>query len=385
MKIVLVMDQHYTSEAKARSTKLIPTLWATRYVEGLKRRGHEVTVIAPGEPDEGKVCVPEVKWPFFVKPIIEQQDAIFGVCDEKTVRAAFKGADIVHLEMPFKLCVNARKLADEMGIPCIASFHCQPENIAYNSGMKYLPLLPDILYRWMRRRIFDHVSHVHCPTEFIASELKKHRFKAKMDVVSNGTDAVFRVMDVEKPPEWKDKFVIIMVGRLNPEKRQDLIIKAVMRSKYADRIQLVLPGRGHRAKAYERLGRKLKNRPIFGFFGKEKLAELLNQCDLYVHAAEVEIEAVACVEAFSCGLVPVIADAPKSATRFFALDERCLFKKGSSKDLCSKIEYMIEHPEEKAKLRELYLEKAEEYRIPRIVEQMERVYETVIKEKKKGV
>ena len=43
---------------------------------------------------------------------------------------------------------------------------------------------------------------------------------------------------------------------------------------------------------------------------------------------DAEIEAIACIEAFSCGLVPVIAGSEQSATPQFALDERSLFNAG---------------------------------------------------------
>jgi len=35
-----------------------------------------------------------------------------------------------------------------------------------------------------------------------------------------------------------------MIGRLSPEKRQDVLIRAVMKSRYADRIQLYFAGSG---------------------------------------------------------------------------------------------------------------------------------------------
>ncbi len=378
MKIVLVIDQ-YTSEADV-SRKLGAAVWATRFVAGLRARGHTVTVISTGEPEPGKVCVPSKIFPV-IDPLIRAQSMVFGRSDDAAVRAALEGADMVHLELPFRLCMRVREIAQEMGIPYVASFHCQPENISYNIGMKYLPLLVPGLYRWMRDRFFRHVEHIHCPSRFIAGQLKKYRYKSSLHVISNGADEVFRPMDVEKPPEWRDKFVIAMVGRLSPEKRQDLIIRAVKGSKYADRIQLVLPGKGPKAKSYKRLGEKLRNKPVFGFYDKYELAELLNRCDLYVHAAEAEIEAVACAEAFACGLVPVISDSSKSATGQFAIDERSLFKNRSVKDLRRKIEYMIEHPQERAELREQYLKRAQKYKMARCIEQMEHLYDQVIAEK----
>lgn len=54
------------------------------------------------------------------------------------------------------------------------------------------------------------------------------------------------------------------------------------------------------------------------------------------------------MEALACGLVPVIANSPLSATPQFALDDRSLFQAGNAGDLADKIDYWIEHPEERA-------------------------------------
>lgn len=62
------------------------------------------------------------------------------------------------------------------------------------------------------------------------------------------------------------------------------------------------------------------------FFTRQELLNLLRCADLYCHPAEVEIESIACLEAIACGLVPVIADSPKSAAKAFALDDKSLFK-----------------------------------------------------------
>ncbi len=65
--------------------------------------------------------------------------------------------------------------------------------------------------------------------------------------------------------------------------------------------------------------------------------------DLYVHAADVEIEAIACLEAVASGLVPVIADSPLSATSQFALDHRSLFEAGNVAILAERIDWWYEH------------------------------------------
>jgi 1-acyl-sn-glycerol-3-phosphate acyltransferase len=173
-----------------------------------------------------------------------------------------------------------------------------------------------------------------------------------------------------------------MVGRLSAEKRQDLIIKAVRNSQYADKIQLVFLGKGPKQRKCERMGRHLPNKPVFKYVSQQEIVKIYNQCDLYVHAAEAEIEAIVCMEAIASGLVPVIANSPKSAAPQFALDERCLFKNKDAIDLTKKIEYWMVNREERIKMREHYLHEAHQYAIEKSIDKIEDVYRRVIAQQK---
>ena len=61
-----------------------------------------------------------------------------------------------------------------------------------------------------------------------------------------------------------------------------------------------------------------------------------------------------------------------------------LFKKGDYKSLQEKIEYWIEHPQEKEKLSEEYVEYAEQYRIENEVVKLEDVFFQAIEENAQG-
>ena len=78
---------------------------------------------------------------------------------------------------------------------------------------------------------------------------------------------------------------------------------------------------------------------------------VINYCDLYVHPSYAEIESIACVEAITCGLVPVIANSEMSAARFFALTEDNLYVSGDTDSLADKIDHMIENPELREELK----------------------------------
>ena len=175
-----------------------------------------------------------------------------------------------------------------------------------------------------------------------------------------------------------------MIGRLSNEKRQDLIFEAISKSKYSDKIQLVLAGKGPKYNKYKKLGEKLVNEPVISFFDKEHLLELLGMTDLYRHSADAEIEAISCIEAFACGIVPIIANSPKSATPQFALDDRSLFKAGNSDDLAKKIDYWIENEAERKQMETKYAEHAENYRIEKSMKKIEGMFEDAIREYRKN-
>jgi 1-acyl-sn-glycerol-3-phosphate acyltransferase len=307
----------------------------------------------------------------------------FAKFDKKIAAEALTGADIVHLVFPFQVEMKCLKLARKMGIPACGAFHCQPENVTYNIKVKLLSFINSFIYLLFKFKLYGKLDNIHCPSVFAAGELKKHKYNARLHVISNG------VLDAFKPPaspplKEDDKIHILMTGRLAEEKRQDLVIKAAKHSKYRDRLQLHFVGRGPMYKRYLRQAADLPIPPRFyiDFIPQEELLNLIYKIDLYVHASEVELESLACLEALSCGKVPIISDAPKSAASQFALDERSLFKKGKYLDLRDKLDYWIERPEEREQMEKEYIKLGEAYNIKHSVKKIEKMFEDTIKDAK---
>ena len=80
----------------------------------------------------------------------------------------------------------------------------------------------------------------------------------------------------------------------------------------------------------------------------------MSQIDLVVHCADVEIEGMACMEAFASGCVPVIANSPLSSTVSYALSENNRFPTSDSEASAKKIDYWFEHPLELKEMRQKY-------------------------------
>lgn len=373
MKILFVVDQFDSANNGT-------TVTAQRFAKVLIDHGNEVRVVTTGEDAEWKYVVPEFRVPVFDK-LIKSQGMMFARGIDETLEEAVDWADVIHMITPFPLSKHCYKIAKAKNVPCTAAFHVQPENITSSIGMGNLNFINYCIYKGFLHKFFCHFSHIHCPSKFIAGELKRHGYKAKLHVISNGIQPLWKYHKSEKKGELAGKIVILMVGRLSQEKRQDVLIKAIAKSQYADKIQLVLAGKGPKYKKIKKLGDKLlKNKPIIDFYTTQELYDLIGQCDLYVHSADVEIEAISCIEAFASGLVPVIANSKKSATPQFALDERSLFKAGNPESLASKIDYWINNNEEREKMEHIYSEKGKDYQIDRCVTEIEEMYRMAIEE-----
>ncbi len=373
MKILLVMDQFDEGNNGT-------TISARRFAGALKEDGHEVRVAASGKPAEGKYPMPAIRFLPIADSIIKSQGMVLAKANPETLEQAIAWADVVHFMMPFALSRAGLRIAKEMGKPVTAAFHVQPENITSTLHMGHSKKVNELLYDWFRDDFYNQFSHIHCPSNFIANQLKIHGYQAKLHVISNGVSPEFEPVERQKEPELAHKFVILMVGRYSEEKRQDVLIKAVKKSAHSDKIQLILAGQGPKKKSLERKGFFLKNKPIFGFYDTGRLCELMAMSDLYVHAADVEIEAIACLEAIAAGLVPVIADSPLSATPQFALDERSLFKAGNAEDLAKKIDWWYEHAAQRRKMGKVYAESAGKYRLKNSIKRAEEMFEEAIAE-----
>ncbi len=381
MKILLVIDTYDTNNNGT-------SISAQRFAAVLREHGNEVRILTTGEPAPDKFVLKEFKVPLF-NDLIHSHGFQFAQVDLDIIREAVAWADIVHCMMPFALETATKLIADQMHKPSTAAFHIQPENMTSSIGLGKAEWLNDRFYYTFRFLLYQHFNHIHVPSQFMADELVKRGYKAKIHVISNGIDPDFIAAGQRKLSDRdncltsrsdSDHITITMVGRLSGEKRQDVIINAVPFSKYADRIQLVFAGKGPKYDEYVELGKQLKNPPQFVFLSKPELIDLLLHTDLYVHASDMESEAISCIEAFATGLVPVIANSEDSATPQFALDGRSLFAPGRPKDLARAIDWWLDHPDEKAKMEREYAEAAKKYDIDTSVRLCEQMFREAIEE-----
>ncbi|MDF7664858.1 glycosyltransferase [Bifidobacterium sp. ESL0745] len=196
---------------------------------------------------------------------------------------------------------------------------------------------------------------------------------------SHGTRPMFskRRVSLAAAPEVQDShgsqraFRIIASGRLTHEKDHETLIRAIALSKHASQIDLTICGTGPLQFRLRRLARRLLPRPAhIGFHANEDMPNLLRQADLLVHPSIVDIESLSVLEGIASGLVPVIADSPLSAASQFALTDSSVSPARNAKALARRIDWWIEHPQERAQWGPRYAQEArEKYALPQCVRQ----------------
>ncbi|MBO4393972.1 MAG: glycosyltransferase, partial [Spirochaetales bacterium] len=336
MKVLFVVNNCYV-RGNGLSTS------AQRTIRGLKEAGLEVRVLSgvePGVPETPEYPLKKIWVPIF-DGLVHKQGYSFSKPDRKMFRKAVQWADVVHLEEPFMLERAVVPVVKRAGKALTATYHLHPENLYSSIHMGWSKILNHTTMRLWRRFVFNKCSIVQCPTQKVKDRLVEWNFKPELRVISNGM--IPKGLNSDSPicaSDSKDgTFTIITTGRYSVEKDQATLLKAMKYSKYADRIRLVIAGRGPLEKSLKRRAARLvkkgvlKHEPDFGFHSLDELEKLYHKSDLYIHCAPVEVEGLSCMEAVELGLVPIIATGKLTSTAQYAVSERSLFPARNAKAL----------------------------------------------------
>ncbi len=349
---------------------------ARNVVERLRER-HDVRVVACDADGPDDVRLAGFQLPFRA---MTQMEFIMARPDRRRLEKAFADVDVVHLQFPFWVSFAALKAARKVGRPVVSAFHVQPENALYNIGIRW-HWLNRWLYRFWVNRLYGRSDAVICPTGFAQRKLLAYGLPAPTYVVSNGTPPDLAAALVGPPvreAQYADFFTILAAGRLAVEKRQDVLIEAIRRSRHRDRIKLVLAGAGPLEEKLRAQAESLPNGAEIGFLPRSRLANFFATADLFVHCGEVELEGIAVIEAMSMGLPVLVTQSSESAASEFALDDDFRFPAGDAAALAARIDALIDKPELLANGRARYLKAAAALDFDSSVQSLTDIYYSVL-------
>jgi glycosyltransferase involved in cell wall biosynthesis len=232
----------------------------------------------------------------------------------------------------------------------------------------------DRTWRFFISALYGRADHVVCPTAFGLEQLRRHGLTVPADIISNGIPPQFCPGPAERAARHRDRLLVLSVSRLASEKRIEVIIEAVRRSRHAPRIQLVLCGHGPEEERLRRLSATLPLPAEIRVIEADDMPALMRSADLLVHAAEVELEGMALLEALGTGLPALIAEAPLSAAGQFALGDAFRFPVGDAEELARRIDFLFDHPDRLAAAREASLAVARGLTLAASVAKLEAIY-----------
>ena len=213
------------------------TIAAMNLIRYLKANNHEVKVVCPDkfrENDEGFYIVSQMDFGKSLNKIVERVGVTIAKANKEIILEAIKDADIIHIMLPFSLGMTTVKLAKKLNIPVTAGFHMMAQNISGYAKLDKSEIINKSIYEYIYKHFYRYVDVIHFPTNFIKNLFEKNIKETTPGfIISNGVSELIKRINTPKPDEFKDKFVILNIGRYSKEKAQNVLIKAIKYSKYA--------------------------------------------------------------------------------------------------------------------------------------------------------
>lgn len=354
------------------------TIATMNFIRHLQKH-HKVKILCADKTKKGLpdyYVVGTKKFPGAIAKFVKSTGFQLAKPDKYTVMHAVLGADVVHVFEPFALGMAAIRIANKANIPVTTALHIMPEHLTYYINIDKVWAANSFLYKYWWNTTYKKVDAIHYPTNFVKNIFAYRNpgtEKIKSYVISNGVKPNVKPMKVSKPSKFRNKIVILCCGRFSPEKAQETLIKAVKKSKYEDKIQLIFAGQGQKKKYYQKISKDLTNKPVFYRFKHDELIKVVNYCDLFVHPAIIETEGISVLEAITCGKLVIVSDSKHAAPQTFGINKKCIFKSESIIALRDKIDYWISHPKEKKEIEKKNLLLAKEYSFASCMDRLEQM------------
>ena len=349
MRILMISDVYFP-RINGVSTSI------QTFSEEFKKQGHSVTLIAPEyrnhqETNQDIIRIPSRHVPF------DPEDRMmhFKRITKLIPKLRQLNFDLIHIHTPFIAHYAGIKIAKQLQIPSIITYHTLFEEYLYH----YIPFLPKRFLRFFARRFSssqcDQVKAVIAPSSIIVNLLKDYGVRNAIQIIPTGIDSgVFLKGQSEKFRKkfaiGKDKKVLLNVSRIAFEKNIGVLIDAV--AKIKDKIPdvfLVIAGEGPAKKSYMRQAERLGLNDNILFVGyldrKTELIDCYHSADLFIFSSKTETQGLVLLEAMASS-VPVVSVAAMGTIDVLNGCQAAVISDGSVDDFYHKIVTLLNDDKE---------------------------------------
>jgi len=357
----------------------------------LLRLGHELWLIAPdyGVREEGEEWIfriPSKVVPFDREDRMMSRRAVLRLLPElQRIQP-----DLIHVQTPFVAHYAGLRLAKELGVPVVLSYHTYFEAYLHH----YLPWVPRAwlagLVRLYSRRQCAEVDGVIVPTSAFAEVLRGYGIDAPMKVVPTGIDLErFSGGDGERFRRAQGiaegRRVVLYVGRLVHEKNIDFLLEVVaaVRDRHPD-LLFVMAGEGpaqpHLTRRAEQLGVAGQVHFVGNLHRLQALLDAYCGAELFLFASRTETQGLVLLEAMALG-VPVVS------TRQFGTRDVLQPESGArvvEEDLpqfAAAVSALLDDPEARARSAALGRDYVRQWSAEALARRMEGVYEELLEQR----
>lgn len=373
---------------------LITTDWYSPAVNGvvtsvlnlrreLELRGHEVRVLTLSQDlhssvQDGVTRIGSVA-AGLVYPGVRLRTALAG----RWVRELVEwGPDVVHSQCEFSTFFLARRIAEELNVPLIHTYHTVYEDYThyFSPSVRLGRRAVAALSRWVAARTDCMIA----PTGKVRTLLQGYGVRTPVFVVPSGID----LRRFQRPPVPgcrasllaaldipRENLVLVSVGRLAAEKNLDELLR--FRAAMGDQaVTLLLVGDGPYRAQLEReaadLGLRAPQVVFAGMVPPQQVAEWYQLGDLFVSASSSETQGLTYVEALAAG-VPALCRADPCLSGVIRDGENG-WQFGDFSDFMSKLETFRAHPELRRALSEQAAASARDYSAEEFARRVEGIY-----------
>ena len=373
---------------------LITTDWYSPAVNGvvtsvlnlrreLELRGHEVRVLTLSQDlhssvQDGVTRIGSVA-AGLVYPGVRLRTALAG----RWVRELVEwGPDVVHSQCEFSTFFLARRIAEELNVPLIHTYHTVYED--YTHYFSPSVRLGRRAVAALSRGVAARTDCMIAPTGKVRTLLQGYGVRTPVFVVPSGID----LRRFQRPPVPgcrasllaaldipRENLVLVSVGRLAAEKNLDELLR--FRAAMGDQaVTLLLVGDGPYRAQLEReaadLGLPAPQVVFAGMVPPQQVAEWYQLGDLFVSASSSETQGLTYVEALAAG-VPALCRADPCLSGVIRDGENGWQFRDFS-DFMSKLEAFRAHPELRRALSEQAAASARDYSAEEFARRVEGIY-----------
>lgn len=310
----------------------------------LLKKGHNVYIVTTSHPDVKQsdsriIRLPSI--PFVFLPS-RRVGTVYSPTAARIIRKL--NLDIIHTHTEFSLGNFGKRMARQLGIPVIHTYHTMYKDYVHYISKGKLVRVTNEIAKQFSKNYCSTCHTIIAPTEKVENLLKDYGVKKPIRVIPTGINLEpFRKENYrsEELQELKRSFgispddsIVLFVGRLAKEKSIDVVVNQMPALiKKHPKAKFLIVGDGPSRKDLEALAKKLNCEKSVIFTGEQpwdSIGKFYQLGDVFVSASVTETQGLTFAEAMAAH-IPVVAKQDKSIEgiiedrktgRVFANDEQ---------------------------------------------------------------